>query len=52
MRDKITPRQAVCMLLLFELGSSLVTGGSMKAEQDSWLAALIGLAMSVPLLLL
>lgn len=52
MRDKITPRQAACMLLLFELGSSLVTGGSMKAEQDSWFTALIGLAMSVPLLLL
>ena len=51
MRDKITPRQAVCMLILYELGSSLVTGGSMKAGQDSWLTALIGLGMSVPLLL-
>ena len=52
MPDKITPRQAVCMLILYELGSSLVTGGSMRAEQDSWIAALIGLGMSVPLLLL
>ena len=52
MHDKITSRQAVCMLILYELGSSLVTGGSMKAEQDSWIAILIGLAMSLPLLLL
>lgn len=52
MPDKITPRQAVCMLILFELGSSLVTGGSMKAEQDSWITALLGLGMAVPLLFL
>ena len=52
MHDNITSRQAVCMLVLFELGSSLVTGGSMKAGQDSWITALIGLAMSIPLLFL
>ena len=52
MHDQVTSRQAVCMLILFELGSSLVTGGSMKAEQDSWITALIGLGMSVPLLFL
>lgn len=40
------------MLILYELGSSLVTGGSMRTEQDSWIAALIGLGMTVPLLLL
>ena len=52
MNDKITSRQAVCMLILYELGSSLVTGGSMKAEQDSWIAILLGLVMTIPLLLL
>ncbi len=50
--DRITGRQAICMLLLFELGSSLVTGGSEKAGQDSWVCVLIGLAMAVPAVLL
>lgn len=40
------------MLILYELGSSLVTGGSMRTEQDSWIATLIGLGMTIPLLLL
>lgn len=52
MNDKITARQAVCTMFLFELGSSLVTGGSEKAGQDSWIAVGIGLALAVPLVLL
>lgn len=52
MNGKITGRQAVCTLVLFELGSSLVTGGSEKAGQDSWIAVCIGLAFTIPLVLL
>lgn len=52
MNDRITGRQAICMLLLFELGSSLVTGSSEKLGPDSWVAVLIGLAMAMPVVLL
>lgn len=52
MSDRITSRQAICMMILFELGSSLVAGGSMRAEQDSWIAALIGLIFAIPVVLL
>lgn len=52
MNGKITGRQAACTLFLFQLGSSLVTGGSEKAGQDSWIAVIIGLVFSIPLVLL
>jgi len=37
------------MMILFLLGSSLVTGGSMIAKQDSWICILLSTFMAVPL---
>ncbi|MGI5984516.1 MAG: endospore germination permease [Clostridiales bacterium] len=50
--EEINGRQVVNMIILFLLGSSLVTGNSMVAEQDSWISVLIGIAMSVPVVLI
>lgn len=52
MAEKITGRQAVSLLFLFELGSSILTGSSDDVGQDSWAAILIGMALTVPLVLL
>ena len=52
MNGKITARQAICTLYLYELGSSLVTGSSEKAGQDSWIAVIIGLAFAIPMIAL
>lgn len=46
---KISGKQATHMMILFLLGSSLVTGGSMIAEQDSWISVLVGMIMALPL---
>ena len=46
---KISGKQATHMMILFLLGSSLVTGGGMIAKQDSWISALVGVIMAVPL---
>lgn len=52
MNGKITARQGICTLYLYVLGSSLVTGGSEQAGQDSWIAVGIGLVFTIPLVLL
>lgn len=45
---KISGKQATHMMILFILGSSIVTGGSVSAKQDSWISVLIGVFMAVP----
>jgi len=45
---KISGKQATHMMILFLLGSSLVTGGSMVAKQDSWISILVGMLMALP----
>ena len=52
LNEKITGKQASSIMMLFLLGSSLVTGASLNTEQDSWLALLVALLLSVPVLLL
>jgi spore germination protein KB len=50
--EKISGKQAVSIMILFAMGSSIVTGGSLKAEQDSWLSIIIGAVMSIPIVLI
>ena len=49
---KISGKQATHMMILFLLGSSLVTGGSVTAKQDSWISILIGMIMAIPVVLI
>lgn len=49
---KISGKQATHIMILFLLGSSLVTGGSMLAKQDSWASILVAMVMALPLALL
>lgn len=52
MQNKLmTSSQAICVLILFTLGSSLVVGVNTQSRQDSWIALLLGLTMFVPMLL-
>ena len=52
LNGKISGRQAANMMVLFILGSSLVTGGGMAAKQDSWICVILGMLMTVPLVLI
>lgn len=47
--NKISGTQAAQMMILFVLGSSLVTGGSMIAKQDSWASILLAAVMALPI---
>ena len=52
LKDKITAKQAISMMILFQLGSSLVTGASMLADQDSWISVAIALVAAIPIMLM
>lgn len=52
MTKGITGKQAVSMMILFQLGSSLVTGTSMKADQDSWIVLIVAIILSAPIVLM
>ncbi len=51
-KETITSRQAICMLILFMLGSSLVMGFAGPAEQDTWISLILGAAGFVPVALI
>jgi spore germination protein KB len=50
-RENITPRQITFMMILFFFGSSVVFGVNTNSGQDSWISLLLGIAISVPVLL-
>jgi len=50
--EAISERQAIILVILFILGSSLLLGCGSEAKQDSWIAIIIGILWSVILLLM
>lgn len=47
--NTITARQGICILIMFLLGNSLVSGGSTKLEQDSWSAFVFTMILVIPM---
>ena len=52
LKEKITVKQAISMMILFQLGSSLVTGASMLVDQDSWISVAIAIVAAMPVFLM
>ncbi|MCZ8520896.1 MULTISPECIES: GerAB/ArcD/ProY family transporter [Paenibacillus] len=51
-KAKIDAAELTALMLLFEMGTSVVVGVGMQAKQDAWLAVLIGMGAGLPLFLL
>lgn len=51
-RGKISKRQLFTLMLLFEMGSSIVVNLGMQAKQDAWLAILLGTGAGICLFLI
>ncbi len=49
-KELVTQKQGICLVFLFILGTTVVLGVSLKAEQDAWLSLLIAMAAAVPML--
>jgi spore germination protein KB len=50
-RETISKRQAICIITLLILGSSVIMGVSTGEGQDSWISLLIAAAWSIPVVL-
>lgn len=48
-KETISQKQGIVLLITFLLGSTLVLGTGSEAKQDSWLAILLAMVLSVPL---
>lgn len=45
---KITNKEAICIAVLFLLGSNIVIGSGMDVQNDNWIAGIFGFAYFVP----
>ena len=52
MKEVISHRQAVSLLTVFLLGSSIIIGVSSEAGQDSWISQLLSSAMAIPVVMI
>lgn len=48
-KEFISSKQSIALLIMFILGSSVVTGVSKEALQDSWISVILGCVMALPL---
>lgn len=48
-KEHITQKQAIVMMIIFTLGSTLVLGAGGSAKNDIWLAILFSMLMDVPM---
>ncbi|MDP4093382.1 MAG: endospore germination permease [Bacillota bacterium] len=51
-KELITDKEAICLLMLFTMGSTLILGVGSDAKNDAWLAVIAGLLMSLPVILI
>ncbi len=51
-KETVSIQQAVCIIILFILGSTVILGLSTNAGQDAWISFLIAVVMMVPLFLM
>lgn len=50
-KNRMSAKQAVSVLTLFIMGSSLVVGGNTDAKQDAWIAILVAAFLFAPMLM-
>ena len=50
-KEIISNKQAVSLMLLFILGSTLIVGTSGVAKKDTWIAVILALLLSIPIML-
>jgi spore germination protein KB len=51
-KEEITPKEAICLLINFIMGSTLILGIGSNAKNDAWIAGIFGLVMAVPIIMI
>jgi spore germination protein KB len=50
-KERITDKEAFCVLFVFYIGSSLILGGGGEAKNDAWLAGIFAVLLATPIVL-
>lgn len=50
-KEQITDKEAIFVLVVFVIGSSLIIGIGGEAKNDKWIAGIVGIIMAIPMLL-
>jgi spore germination protein KB len=50
-RERITDKEATCILLIFYIGSSFLLGTGTSAKNDAWISGLVGMLLALPMIL-
>ncbi len=50
-KEQITDKEAIGLLIVFVIGSTLIIGIGGEAKNDSWIAGIVGIIMAAPMLL-
>lgn len=50
-KELITDKEAICLIIIFVIGSSLIIGVGGDSKNDAWIAAIVGIIMAIPILL-
>ena len=51
-KEEITQKEAICLLINFIMGSTLIMGIGTNAKNDAWLAGIFGLLISIPVIVI
>ncbi len=51
-KEQITDKEAICILIAFIIGSTLIIGIGGEAKNDAWVAGIVGVIMVAPMLLI
>lgn len=49
-KEQITDKEALCLLVIFVMGSTLIIGIGGDANNDAWIAGIVGIIMAIPML--
>ena len=51
-KEQLSDKEAIFLVIVFVIGSSLITGIGGEAKNDAWIAGVVGLLMAIPMLLI
>jgi len=51
-KEQITDKEAICIFIIYIMGSSLIIGIGADAKNDAWIAGIVGFLMAIPMLLI
>ena len=51
-KEQITDKEAICLLIIFQIGSTLIIGTGGDAKNDAWIAGIVSSIMFIPMLLI